>query len=143
MVEIGGESNPTTGGQATDDADRLEKARERGRRAAVATVTDDGEAATAATDGHVSPAALKLAARQPKSLNAAAGTRVVSNEDVVRLSLLTLGVFQELSQEGSDPLTEETADVVMPLMDHIRDAADPDVLRRHLENTEVNEGGRE
>jgi len=65
MVEIGGESNPTTGGQATDDADRLEKARERGRRAAVATVTDDGEAATAATDGHVSPAALKLAARQP------------------------------------------------------------------------------
>jgi len=78
-----------------------------------------------------------------KSLNAAAGTRVVSNEDVVRLSLLTLGVFQELSQEGSDPLTEETADVVMPLMDHIRDAADPDVLRRHLENTEVNEGGRE
>jgi len=65
MVQIGGEPNPTTGGQATDDADRLEKARERGRRAAVATVTDDGEAATAATDGHVSPAALKLAARQP------------------------------------------------------------------------------
>jgi hypothetical protein len=87
MVRIGGESNPTTGGEATDDADRLEKARERGRRAAVATVTDDGEAATAATDGYVSPAALKLAARQP-SLEA---------EDVVKWDRRT-----ESHRQGDD-----------------------------------------
>lgn len=78
-----------------------------------------------------------------KSLNAAAGTKVISNEDVVRLSLLTLGTLQQLSGDGPTEISEETADVIMPLMDHIRDAADPDVLRRHMDNPADSEGESE
>lgn len=62
------------------------------------------------------------------SINEAAGTDLVTQNDVIRLSLLTLGRLSEVSEEGTDALTEEEADVLIPLMDHVRIAADPQVL---------------
>jgi len=115
----------------------------------------DPEAAQALFEGHASTAntdmsALRISeptANQVReirdSLNAAAGTKVISNEDVVRLSLLTLGTLQQLSGDGPTEISEETADVIVPLMDHIRDAADPDVLRRHMDNPADSEGESE
>lgn len=62
------------------------------------------------------------------SINEAAGSKIVTNDDVVRLALLALGRLSVVSEQDAGALTEEESDVLIPLMDHVRVAADPAVL---------------
>ena len=63
-----------------------------------------------------------------ESINGMAGADVVTNDDVVRLALLTLGTLEGTTQGDGAEIAEETADVIVPLMEHVRAAADPAVL---------------
>jgi hypothetical protein len=78
-----------------------------------------------------------------ESINEATGTKVVTNEDVVRLALLTLGRLDVVADQGPEALTEGEADVMSPLMNHVRNAADPDVLHRHMDNPAEDGGDSE
>lgn len=105
----------------------------------------DEETALAAVGVHVDTADSKMSSLRiskstadevrevRKSINAAAGMQIVSNEDIVRLSLLALGRLGEVADAEGDGLSEQDRDVIMPLMDHITDAVDPDVIERHMD----------
>lgn len=115
------------------------------------TVTDE-KAALAAMDAHLNTGGSPMSSLRisketadqvravRENINDTAGQPVVSNEDVVRLSLLVLGRFDEIADEGKEALTEDEADIMSPLMGHINDACDPDVLSRHMDNP-ADDGG--
>lgn len=63
-----------------------------------------------------------------ESINDMAGADVVTNDDVVRLALLTLGTLETTSRGEGAEISEETADVIIPLMEHVSTAADPRAL---------------
>jgi hypothetical protein len=112
----------------------------------------DDDAALAAVGVHVDTASSKMSSVRisqktadqvrevRKSINAAAGTQILTNEDIVRLSLLTLGRLGEVADGEDGGLSEQEEDVMMPLMDHITDAVDPDVLQRHMDATDADGG---
>jgi hypothetical protein len=75
-----------------------------------------------------------------RSINAPAGQLVVSNEDIVRLALLALARLDVVAEDGPEALSDGEADVLSPLMTHIREAVDPDVLARHMD-TPADDGG--
>lgn len=112
----------------------------------------DEETALAAVGVHVDTADSKMSALRiskstadevrevRKSINAAAGMQIVSNEDIVRLSLLTLGRLDEIADGEGEGLSEQERDVMMPLLEHVNHAADPDVLQRHMDASDADGG---
>jgi hypothetical protein len=115
----------------------------------------DDDAALAAADVHVDAArgdmsSLRISQQTADqvrevrdSINAAVGSKIVTNEDIVRLSLLSLGRFGEMTPDDDAGLSQDEADIIMPLIDHITDATDPDVLQRHMSNSDDDGGSTE
>jgi|APHM01.1.fsa_nt_gi hypothetical protein len=66
MVQIDDGNGATTGGQGKRSVERLERARERGRRAAVQAITSGDEPAHNDSEARVSAAALRLAEATPE-----------------------------------------------------------------------------
>lgn len=112
----------------------------------------DDDAALAAVGAHVDTASSKMSSVRisqktadqvrevRKSINAAAGTQILTNEDIVRLSLLTLGRLDEIADAEGEGLSEQERDVMMPLLEHVNHAADPDVLQRHMDASDADGG---
>jgi len=62
------------------------------------------------------------------SMNAASDGNPITTDDVIRLALLSLGALDETAGPDAPDMSDETAAVIDPFIEHLVDATDPQVL---------------